>query len=145
MESHSLTPRVSFDHLSNIFHIFQPSLKTVGIGQVLGMTLNYIRPTIVTKDGDERVEDVVGPSGKGTVNERGCRLIQWCQSNDFTIKNTWYQNHPGDSGLGRAPEIEIETKYITSLFRKRFRNVVKTSKALPGAHCDFDLIPSSNM
>ncbi|GFO18500.1 gypsy retrotransposon integrase 1 [Plakobranchus ocellatus] len=46
------------------------------------------------KAGDERVEDVVGPSGVGTVNERGSRLIEWCQVNDFTITNTWYQNHP---------------------------------------------------
>ncbi|GFO43075.1 craniofacial development protein 2-like [Plakobranchus ocellatus] len=43
--------------------------------------------------GDERVEDVVRPSGVGTVNERGSRLIEWCQINDFTITNTWYQNH----------------------------------------------------
>ncbi|GFO34937.1 craniofacial development protein 2-like [Plakobranchus ocellatus] len=46
------------------------------------------------KVGDERVEDVVGPSGIGTVYELGSRLIEWCQVNDFTITNTWYQNHP---------------------------------------------------
>ncbi|GFO05880.1 craniofacial development protein 2-like [Plakobranchus ocellatus] len=33
------------------------------------------------KVGDERVEDVVGPSGIGNVNERGSRLIGWCQVN----------------------------------------------------------------
>ncbi|GFO27170.1 craniofacial development protein 2-like [Plakobranchus ocellatus] len=31
------------------------------------------------KVGDERIENVVGPSGIGTVNERGRRLIEWCQ------------------------------------------------------------------
>ncbi|GFO28313.1 craniofacial development protein 2-like [Plakobranchus ocellatus] len=41
---------------------------------------------------DERIEDV-GPSGIGTVNVGGSRLIEWCQINDFTITNTWYQNH----------------------------------------------------
>ncbi|GFN83914.1 craniofacial development protein 2-like protein [Plakobranchus ocellatus] len=41
----------------------------------------------------ERGEDVVGPSGIGTVKERGSRLIECCQVNDFTITNTWYQNH----------------------------------------------------
>ncbi|GFO48133.1 craniofacial development protein 2-like [Plakobranchus ocellatus] len=44
--------------------------------------------------GDKRVEDVVGPSGIETINERGCRLIEWCQINCLTITNTWYQNHP---------------------------------------------------
>ncbi|GFO16980.1 craniofacial development protein 2-like [Plakobranchus ocellatus] len=46
------------------------------------------------KVGDGRVEDVVGPSGMGTVNERGSGLIEWCQINDFTITNSWYENHP---------------------------------------------------
>ncbi|GFN95040.1 craniofacial development protein 2-like [Plakobranchus ocellatus] len=45
------------------------------------------------KVGDERVEDV-GLSGIGIVNECGSRLIGWCQIIDFTITNTWYQNHP---------------------------------------------------
>ncbi|GFO04828.1 craniofacial development protein 2-like [Plakobranchus ocellatus] len=62
------------------------------------------------KVGDKRVEDVVGPSGIGTVNERGSRLFKWCQINDFTITNTWYKTTPGDSGLGRAPGIKVETK-----------------------------------
>ncbi|GFO43223.1 craniofacial development protein 2-like protein [Plakobranchus ocellatus] len=74
------------------------------------------------KVGDERVEDV-GPSGIGTVNERGSRLIEWCQVNEFTITNSSYQNTLGDNGLGRAPDI------------------VKTSKSLPGADCDSDNIP----
>ncbi|GFO06600.1 craniofacial development protein 2-like [Plakobranchus ocellatus] len=60
--------------------------------------------------GDERVEDVVGPSGIGTVNERGSRLIEWGQANDFTITNIDIKTTLGDSGLGRAPEIEVETK-----------------------------------
>ncbi|GFN91483.1 craniofacial development protein 2 [Plakobranchus ocellatus] len=58
------------------------------------------------KVGDQRVEDVVGSSGIETVNERGSRLIEWCQFNDFTLGIKTL----GDSGLGRAPEIEVETK-----------------------------------
>ncbi|GFN99506.1 craniofacial development protein 2 [Plakobranchus ocellatus] len=46
------------------------------------------------KVGDEKVEDVVGPSGMGTVNERGNKPIKWSQISDFTSTNTWYQNHP---------------------------------------------------
>ncbi|GFO02750.1 craniofacial development protein 2-like protein [Plakobranchus ocellatus] len=46
------------------------------------------------KVGDERIEDVVGPCSIGTVNERGNRLIKWCQINDFTITSTWFQNDP---------------------------------------------------
>ncbi|GFO06580.1 craniofacial development protein 2-like [Plakobranchus ocellatus] len=35
------------------------------------------------KVGHERVEDVVGPIGIETVNERGTRLIEWCLINDL--------------------------------------------------------------
>ncbi|GFO03930.1 craniofacial development protein 2-like protein [Plakobranchus ocellatus] len=69
------------------------------------------------KVGYERVEDV-GPSGIGTVNARGSRLIEWCQVNDFTITNTWYQNHPRRQWTWKSP---------------RYR--------LPGADCDSDHIP----
>ncbi|GFO27507.1 craniofacial development protein 2-like [Plakobranchus ocellatus] len=62
------------------------------------------------KVGDEGVEDVVGPSGIGTVDEHESRLIEWCKVNDFTITNTWHQNIQGGSGFGRATEIEVETK-----------------------------------
>ncbi|GFO01573.1 craniofacial development protein 2-like protein [Plakobranchus ocellatus] len=56
----------------------------------------YLKPQeiiVVMGAFNARVEFVVGPSGIGTVNERGSRLIKWCQVNDFTITNTWYQNH----------------------------------------------------
>ncbi|GFO34945.1 craniofacial development protein 2-like protein [Plakobranchus ocellatus] len=56
------------------------------------------------KDEDERVEDVVGPSGIGTVNERGNRLIKWCQINDFTNPNTWCQNHPRRQWTWKNPK-----------------------------------------
>ncbi|GFO32001.1 craniofacial development protein 2-like [Plakobranchus ocellatus] len=80
----------------------------LGIIQMYGLTSNvekakgYLKSHDIiivmgdfnAKVGDERVEDVVGPSGIGTINERGSRLIEWRQMNDFTITNTWYQNHP---------------------------------------------------
>ncbi|GFO43124.1 craniofacial development protein 2-like protein [Plakobranchus ocellatus] len=62
------------------------------------------------KIGDERIEDVVGPSGIGSANERESRLIEWCQINDCTITNNWYKNTLSDGGLGRGPVIEVETK-----------------------------------
>ena len=40
-----------------------------------------------------RVDDVVGPYGLGTQNERGSKLIEWCQMNEFIITNTWFENH----------------------------------------------------
>ncbi|GFO22708.1 craniofacial development protein 2-like [Plakobranchus ocellatus] len=92
------------------------------------------------KVGDERVEDVVEPSGIGTVNERGSRLIEWFQINDFTITNTWYQNHPRQQWTWKSPS-RRRNKIDYILTQKRFRTAVKTSKSLPGADCDSDHIP----
>ncbi|GFO42887.1 craniofacial development protein 2-like protein [Plakobranchus ocellatus] len=55
------------------------------------------------KVGDERVEDVIGPSNIGAENERGSRLIERCQINDFIITNTWYPNHPRRQWTWKSP------------------------------------------
>ncbi|GFO16045.1 craniofacial development protein 2-like protein [Plakobranchus ocellatus] len=93
------------------------------------------------KVGDESVEDVVGPNGIGTVNKRGSSLIEWCQVNDFTITNTWYQNHPRRQWTWKSPGDRRRNKIDYILIQKRFRNAVKTSKSLPGPDCDSDHIP----
>ncbi|GFN94713.1 craniofacial development protein 2-like [Plakobranchus ocellatus] len=85
--------------------------------------------------GDQRAEDVVGPSGIGTVNERGSRLIECCQINDFTITNTWYQNQLRRQWTWKSPGDGSRNKIDYILIQKRFRNAVKTSKSLPGADC----------
>ncbi|GFO06352.1 craniofacial development protein 2-like [Plakobranchus ocellatus] len=69
------------------------------------------------KVGVEKEEDVVGPSGIGTVNERGSRLIEWCQSMNLPSQMLVIKITLGDSGPGRAPVIEVETKKIISSFR----------------------------
>ncbi|GFO35153.1 craniofacial development protein 2-like protein [Plakobranchus ocellatus] len=93
------------------------------------------------KSGDERVEDVVRPSGIGTVNERGSRLIQWCRINDFTITNTWYQNCPRRQWTWKSPRDRSRNKIDYILIQKSFRNAVKTSKSLPGADCNSEHVP----
>ena len=46
------------------------------------------------KVGMETMEDVVGKFGIGNRNERGDRLIEFCQINNLTISNAWFQHHP---------------------------------------------------
>ncbi|GFN93391.1 craniofacial development protein 2-like [Plakobranchus ocellatus] len=77
------------------------------------------------KVGNERVEDVVGPSGKGTVNDHGSRLIEWCQILGTIIIL-------GDSGLGRAPVIEQNRLYSHSeTIPKRCQNIEITVGSRP--------------
>ncbi|GFN97591.1 craniofacial development protein 2-like protein [Plakobranchus ocellatus] len=69
---------------------------------------------------DERIEDVVGPSGLGTVNVRGSRLIEWCKINDFIITNTWYQNHPRRRWTWKSPGDRSRNKIDYILIQKQF-------------------------
>ncbi|GFO18844.1 endonuclease-reverse transcriptase [Plakobranchus ocellatus] len=86
-------------------------LKFQGIIMIMG--------DVNAKVEDERVEDVVWPRGIGIVNERGSRLIEWCQINDFTITNTLCENHlrrqwtwkrPGDRSRNKMDYILIQIR-----------------------------------
>ncbi|GFO33550.1 craniofacial development protein 2-like [Plakobranchus ocellatus] len=92
------------------------------------------------KVGDKRIEDVGGPSGIWTVNERGSRLIECCQINHFTISNTWYQNHPRRQWTSKSLGDRSRNKRDNTLIPTQFQNAIKTSKSLPGADCDVDHI-----
>ena len=77
---------------------------------------------------DERVDDVVGHNGLGTQNERGSKLIEWCQMNEFIITNTWFENHPRRQWTWKSPGDRTRNKIDYILIQKRFRNAVKISK-----------------
>ena len=65
------------------------------------------------KVGDEKVDDIVGQCGMGKLNDRGNKLIEWCQTSEFTIKITL-----DDSGHGKAQMAKIKTKSIIFSFKK---------------------------
>ncbi|GFN73976.1 RNA-directed DNA polymerase from mobile element jockey-like [Plakobranchus ocellatus] len=46
------------------------------------------------KVGTEKVDDIVGKHGLGIRNERGEKLIEWYQTNNIIVGNTWFQQPP---------------------------------------------------
>ena len=93
------------------------------------------------KVGDTRVDDIVGPWGLGTGNERGERLVDWCRQNEFMVTNTWYKNHPRRRYTWISPGDRTRNQIDYVLVNKRFRNSIKTAKSLPGADCGSDHCP----
>ena len=88
--------------------------------------------------GDRQHGKQVGKFGMGTRNERGEKLVQFCEQHKFVITNTWYQQHkrrlytwskPGNTG-------KFQIDFI--LVKERFRNAVKSVKTYPGADVDSD-------
>lgn len=98
------------------------------------------------KVGDLAVEGVTGMFGLGMRNERGDRLVEFCQNEEMVITNTTFKlckrrlytwTAPGDGINGNIVRNQID--YI--LIRRRFRNSVKFVKTYPGADISSDHNP----
>ena len=85
--------------------------------------------------------DITGKFGLGSRNERGSRLLQFCEENNMMIANTYFQHpkrrlytwrYPGDIYINQIDFI---------LINKRFRNGVKQARTYPGADVGSDNNP----
>ena len=85
------------------------------------------------KVGDEKVDDIVGPCGIGKLSDRGNKLIQWCQTNKFTITNTWYQNHARRQWTWKSPDGKKKTKSIIFSSKKDSAMLLKQPNHYQGA------------
>src|SRR6218665_169365 len=63
-------------------------------------------------------ENCVGQYGLGKRNERGDKLIEFCNEQDLLITNTWFQQEKGEYTLGRHREMVQDTNWIISWFDK---------------------------
>lgn len=97
------------------------------------------------KVGKGKVGEYVGEYGLGDRNERGDRLVEFCQQNDFVITNTWYKLpkrrlYTWTSPRHTAQHI-IRNQIDFVLINKRYRNAIKSVKAYPGADIKSDHNP----
>lgn len=77
----------------------------------------------------------VGNFGLGVRNERGDRFVEWCESWEQIIMNTYFRHHPRHLYTWKSPgdRVRNQIDYIT--INKRFRNSIKQVKTKPGADC----------
>ena len=87
------------------------------------------------KVGRGRSGEVVGDFGLGVRNERGDKWIEWCESWNQVITNTYYKHHPRHLYTWKSPgdRARNQIDYIT--INKRFRNSITQVKTYPGADC----------
>lgn len=104
--------------------------------------VNLILGDFNAKVGLEITPGITGGHGLGVRNERGERLIDFCQEENFLVTNTWYKlpkrrlytwKSPADKN-GQLVRNQID--YI--LINQRFKNAIKWTKTYPSADCNTD-------
>lgn len=97
----------------------------------------YTKPSEITilmgdlnaKVGCGRRENVVGEHGLGVANDRGDRLVQFCQEEDLAIMNTFFKLPPRRIYTWRSNadrNMRNQIDYI--MINRRFRNCIKSAK-----------------
>ncbi|XP_060531503.1 uncharacterized protein LOC132705089 [Cylas formicarius] len=69
--------------------------------------LTVIMGDFNAKIGQGRLSDLVGEFGLGDRNNRGERLIEFCQQHNMAVTNTWFKHHPRRLYTGRHHNIRI--------------------------------------
>ncbi|XP_072400639.1 uncharacterized protein [Diabrotica undecimpunctata] len=159
-----VSDRVIFLQLStiqeklNIVQIYAPTVEsseedTEEFYKIIEQTLKVVKSRDITiimgdwnvKTGKRECCKWIGKYSLGQRNERGDRLLQFCQENNFIIKNTFYQlprrlvytwKSPGDT---KDHIIRNQIHYIT--INNRYKNTTKSVKTYPGTDIGSDYNP----
>ena len=86
--------------------------------------------------GEGGQEKCVGQYGLGKRNERGDKLIEFCNGQELLITNTCFQQEKRRIYTWKAPGDGARYQLDYIMVRQRYRNSVKISRALPGADAD---------
>lgn len=91
------------------------------------------------------LKSVMGPYGLGVRNERGDRLIEFCQENNLVVTNTFFKLPKRRLYTWKSPAdtdnniVRNQIDYI--LIKHRYRNAMQSVKAYPGADVSSDHNP----
>lgn len=128
----------------NMVEEFYHQLKSV-LQLVKKQELTIIMGDLNAKIGKGKHEDIVGEYGLGIRNDRGDRLLQFCQEEQLVVTNTYFKLPPRRLYTWTSPAhtsnniIRNQIDYI--LVNKRFRNSIYAVKTYPGADIGSDHNP----
>ena len=128
------------DHDDAEAETFYENLEAT-LKQLKSTDVKIIMGDFNAKLGASRIGNIVGPHGLGEINERGERLAEWCEENNYTVTNTWYKNHSRRKWTWKSPGDRHRNLIDFILIQSRFRNAIQSAKPMPGADCGSDHVP----
>uniref|UniRef100_A0A2A4JBK9 Reverse transcriptase domain-containing protein n=1 Tax=Heliothis virescens TaxID=7102 RepID=A0A2A4JBK9_HELVI len=106
---------------------------------------NIVMGDFNAKIGEGVVNGIVGGFGLGDRNDRGDRLVQFCQEHNFVVTNTFFKLPPRRlytwTSPAHTPEHIVRNQIDFILVNQRFKNSIKSAKTYPGADINSDHNP----
>ena len=93
------------------------------------------------KVGNKKHKDIIGSYGLGKRNERGERLIQFCEEHNLVVTNILFQHPPRRLYTWKSPGDIVRNQIDYILVSQRYRNSLKQVKTYPGADVNSDHNP----
>ena len=88
--------------------------------------------------GEGREGKTIGDYGLGKRNNRGDRLVEFCEQHNLMAANTWFKHHKRRIYTWTSPGNRSRHQLDYILVGKRYRNGVIDCRARPGADCNSD-------
>ncbi|XP_073841196.1 uncharacterized protein [Musca autumnalis] len=89
------------------------------------------------KVGQDIVPGITGKHGLGERNERGSRMIQFCQEHNMKITNTMFSLPPRRLYTWKSPQ-DRPTNIVNNIINKRYSSFVTKTSTYPGADVPSD-------
>lgn len=129
------TPTQDFDddEQEQFYDEIQQAIECSKSGEIL-----CVMGEMSAKVGSTAYTNVVRKFGVGDINNRGERLIQFCEQNKLMIASTWFQHPPRKLYTWKSPGGARRNQTDYTWISQRFRIAIKQAKTQPGADINSD-------
>ena len=136
LQTYAPTQDSTDEEIEEYYEEVENTLKVVKSDEVL-----IVMGDFNAKIGKERFEHLVGPHGLGQRNDRGDRLLQFCEKKDLCIANTLFQQPARRTYTWKSPGDIRRNQIDYILVSHRFKNSIVRCRTHPGADIGSDHNP----